>query len=67
MTAVRVQHWIPKLSQLTKIIIRNCYGCKRYHITPYDTPPPGQLTKDRTTGIRAFQIIGLDFVQEWKF
>ena len=61
MTAVRDQYWIPKLRQLTKRIIRNCYGCKRYHIKPSDTPPPGQLTKDRTTGIKAFQVIGLDF------
>ena len=44
-----------------KRIIRNCYGCKRYHIKPYNTPPPDQLTKDRTTGIRAFQVIGLNF------
>ena len=61
MTAVRDQYWIPKLSQLMKRIIRNCYGCKRYHIKPYNTPPPDQLTKDRTTGIRAFQVIGLNF------
>ena len=63
MTAVRDQYWIPKLRHLTKIIIRNCYGCKRYHIKPYDTPPPGQLTKDRTTGIKAFQVIGLNFAR----
>ena len=61
MTIVRDQHWIPKLRQLTKRITINCYGCKRYHIKPYDTSPPGQLTKGRTTGIRAFQVIGLDF------
>ena len=61
MTVVRDQYWMPKLKQLTKIIIRNCCGCKRYHIKPYDTPPPGQLTKHRTTGIRAFQVTGLDF------
>lgn len=36
-------------------------------ISHHMTSPPGQLTKDRTTGIREFQIIGLDFVQEWKF
>ena len=61
MTAVRDRYRIPKIRQLTKRIIRNCYGCKRYHIKPYDTPPSGQLTKDRATGIRAFQVIGLDF------
>ena len=41
MTTMRGQYWIPKLRQLTKRIIRNCYGCKRYNIKPYDTPPPG--------------------------
>ena len=29
---------------------------------PCDTSPPDKLTKDRTTGIRAFQVIGLEFV-----
>ena len=70
MTAVRDQYWIPKLKQLTKIIIRNCYGSKRYHIKPYDTPPRGQLTQARTTVIRAFQVIELNFTgsimyKEW--
>ena len=59
-TVVRDQNYIPKLRQLTKRINRNCYGGKRYQIKPYDTPPLG-LTKDRTTGFRAFHVIGLDF------
>ena len=49
------------MRQLTKITIRDCYGCKWYPIKPYDTPPPDQLTKNRTTEIRAFQVIGIDF------
>ena len=61
MTAVRDQYKIPKLRQLTKIIIMDCYGCKRYHIKPYQTPLLGQLTKARTLGIRTFQVIDLDF------
>ena len=28
MTTARDQYWISKLRQLTKRIIRNCYGCK---------------------------------------
>ena len=55
MTTVKDQYWIPKLKQMTKRIIRNCYGCKRYHIKPYDTPTPGQLKKARTTVTREFQ------------
>ena len=61
MAAVRDKYWVLKLRQLTKRIIRNCYGCKWYPIKPYDTPPPGQLTKNRTTEIRAFQLIDIDF------
>ena len=61
MIAIRDQYWIQRLRQLTKSIIKNCYGCKQYHIKAYEMPLPGQLTKDRTTGIRAFQVIGLDF------
>ena len=60
-TAVRDQYWILKSRQSAKITIRNCYGCKWYPIKPYDTPPPDQLTKNRTTEIRAFQVIGTDF------
>ena len=62
MTAIKDQYCIPKLRQLTKRTTRKCYGCKQYHMKPCDTSPPGQLTKDRTTGIRAFQVIGLEFV-----
>ena len=56
MTAARDQFWISRLRQLTKGVIKKCYGCKRYHIKAYDTPRAGQLTKDRTTGMRAFQV-----------
>ena len=61
MTSTRGRYWIPKLRQLTKRIIKDCYGCKRYHLKPYETPPPGQLTKDRTSRNREFQVIGLNF------
>ena len=61
MTVLRDQYWISKLRQLKKRTIRSCSGWKRYHIKPYDTPPPSQLTKYRTTWIRAFQVIGHDF------
>ena len=61
MNAVRDQYCILKLRQLTKRTIRNSYDCQQYHIKPYDTPPLGQLTNDRATGIRALQAIGLDF------
>ena len=63
MTTMRDQHWIVKLMQLTKRIIRNCYGSKRFHVKPYDILPSGELPKDRGTVVRAFQVIGLAFTE----
>ena len=61
MAAVRENYWIPKLQQLTKRVIRNCFGCKRFQVKPFVIPPQGQLPIDRTTGSRPFQVIGTDF------
>ena len=61
MTAVRENYWITKLQQLTKKVIKNCFGCKRFQVKPFATPPQGQLAIDRTTGSRPFQVIGADF------
>ena len=55
--AVRENYWIAKLQQLTKKVIRNCIGCKRFQIKPFPTPPQGQLPIDRTTGSMSFQVI----------
>ena len=63
MTEIRRRYWIPKLRQLTKIIIRTCHGCQRFHATAYVAPVPGQLPPDRTNGRRSFQVIGLDFAR----
>ena len=54
MAAVRENYWITKLKQLTKNVIRNCFGCKQFQVKPYATPPQGQLPTDRTTGSRPF-------------
>ena len=42
MAAVRENYWITKLRQLTKRVIRNCFGCKRFQVKPFATPPQGQ-------------------------
>eukprot|EP00794_Sanderia_malayensis_P005856 gene5856-biopygen4856 len=39
MAWIRRNCWIPRLRQLTKKIIKGCYGCKRFHTTAYATPP----------------------------
>ena len=43
MAAVREIYWITKLRQLTKKVIRNCFGCKRFKVKLFTTPPQGQL------------------------
>ena len=46
---------------ITKSIVRECWGCKRFHATAVQTPPPGLLPRDRTEGDTAFEVIGVDF------
>ena len=58
---VRSKYWIPRLRQLTKRVIRNCYGCKKHHLKAYSQPQKGQLPTDRFVGERAFDVIGTDF------
>ena len=61
MAWIRRTYWIPRLRQLTKEIIKGCYGCKRFHAIAYGAPPEGNLPKDRTEGERPFQVIGVDY------
>ena len=61
MAEVRELYWIPKLRSLVKRIRKNCHGCKRFQVTAFAEPPPGLLPLDRTTGSRAFQVIGVDY------
>ena len=60
-TNVRSTFRIPSLGQLTKSIIRNCYGCKRHHAVPYPQPKPGPLPKDRSEAAMPFQVTGTDY------
>lgn len=62
MTLVRRDYWIPRLMQLTKKVINNCFGCKKCRATAFHSPPPGNLTTDLTIGSTPFQIIGVDYV-----
>ena len=61
MAALREKYWITKLQQLTKRVIRNCFGCKSCEVNPFATPLQGQLPIDRTTGSYSFQVVGTDF------
>ena len=61
MSMVREAYWIPKLHQLTKKVIRKCYGCKHFMATAFANPPTGNLPRERTEGSIPFQVIGVDF------
>ena len=61
MADIRSELWIPKLRQLSKGVISNCNGCKRFHTINFTVPRPGLLPLERTQGTRAFQVIGTDF------
>ena len=61
MAEIRKSYWIPKLRCLVKKIRKDCHGCKRFQVTAFADPPPGNLPLDRTVGSRAFQVIGVDY------
>ena len=61
MSFVSQQYWVPQLRQLTKSVIRGCYGCKKFHITAFSNPKAGKLPTDRTDESAPFQVVGLDF------
>ena len=47
MSHVRSLFGIPHLRRLSKSVIRNCYGCKKFSSLPYHSSKPGPLSKDR--------------------
>ena len=48
MADVRQHYWIPRLRQMTKVVIRRCNGCKRFHAIAFARPKMGNLPTDRT-------------------
>ncbi|CAB3994749.1 Hypothetical predicted protein [Paramuricea clavata] len=61
MAKVRQSHWIPRLRRLTRRVIKNCFGCRRFHATHFSNPRPGKLPKDRTEVDLPFQVVGVDY------
>ena len=53
---VKERFWLPKLRQLTKSIIHECYGCKRFRGVACPVP-----AVEGNCGARQFQLIGIDF------
>ena len=63
MTAVRREHWIPRLRSLSKRVIKSCYGCKRHQASAFAQAPVGNLPKNTTKGSWPFQVIGIDYAR----
>ena len=61
MARVRQTYRIPRLRKMVKRIRSKCHGCKRFHTKAYGQPSAGMLPKDRTEGLRPFEVIGGDF------
>ena len=46
MVEVRREYWIPRLRSLTKNFRKACYSCKRFRVTTFNNPPPGELPEE---------------------
>lgn len=49
----------------TKKVRKACYGYQRYELTALNNPPPGELPEDRTVGSRRFEVIGVEYAEQW--
>ena len=67
MARVREHYWVPRLRQLTRKVVKRCFGCRRFQAKAIVQPPPGLLPLDRTDGTRPFQTIGVDFAGPIKY
>ena len=60
-SSVSQQHWVPRLRQLTKTVIRGCHGCKKFQVTAFSNPPAGKSPTETTERLAHFYVVGLDF------
>lgn len=67
MARIRERFWVPRLRRLTKKVIKQCYGYRRFQVRAAARPPPGNLPRDRTEGNRAFQVVGVNFAGPIKY
>lgn len=64
---VREVQSVPRLRKLTKRVLRNSCGCKRFQAMAAPRPPVGPLPRDRTEGDNPFSVIGVDFNRPVKY
>ena len=67
MAKIGEKYGIPRLRRLTKRVINECRGCKRFHVTALANPSTGNLPKERTEGSEPFKSIGVDFAGPIKY
>ena len=58
---VRSLFWISPLRHLSKLVIRNCYGYKKFGSLPCHSSKPGPLPKYITEKCFPFEVIGTDY------
>jgi hypothetical protein len=61
MARIRELYWVPRLRRLVKKVRGKCRGCKRFRTKAFQSPPPGNLPRTRTSGNTPYEVIGVDF------
>ena len=67
MAKVRELYWVPRLRRLTKRIVKNCHGWRRFQAQAFSSRLRGDLPKDRTEGQNPFQVVGVDYAGPLKY
>ena len=67
MGRLRETYWIPRLRRLVKKVRGSWWGCKRFQLKAYQSPPPGNLPTTRTQGETPYQAVGVDFAGPIKY
>ena len=67
MAKVREQYWVPRLRRLTKRVVKNFHGCRRFQAQAFSFPPQGNLPRDRTEGQTPLQVVGVDYAGPLKY
>ena len=65
MTNITENYRILGLRQLTKKVISNCHGCKRFQSRPFATSTPGYLPKMHTEQNLLVKVIGADYTYQF--